>query len=274
LVDGNPPAVVARKLGIFKSLERYYRVKALEYGLIKRINNKRPFLYCPGVNYEHLGFYADLGGSGRRILTPSCRLHPPQGNAFTFPLIKEGEQHELRSSGGERYFLFDKDGGRNASLTFPTLTPGSSSGRVKINAHGASLVLSAVPELRIYAPSVLECLLALGNGPYGLLLDWVVDLFTSNGWRLGPPSLSSHYHFAFDLEMVSSICPELLKGVPFLGRGQEENDLILWCDRSHGCPEIETTDPDVALELLTILHARHASTHNSNANHQNIEVVA
>jgi len=168
-------------------------------------------------------------------------------------VIKEGEQHELRASGGERYLLFDKDGGRNASLMFQPLFPGSTNWKVKINARGGSLVLCAVPELKIPTTMILEGLLALGNGPYGVLLDWVVDILESNGWRLGPPSLPSHYHFAFDLGTVSSAYPELLVGVPVLGRGQEELDLVLWCDSSHGVPELETTESGIAMDLFTLL---------------------
>ncbi len=159
----------------------------------------------------------------------------------------------MRTAEGSSLPLFNKKGGRDASLPIPDAIIGRPGGLIKVSARGASLMLSAAPELRIPAPSVLEVLLALGNGPYGLLIDWVVDLFNNNGWRLGPPSLPSHYHFAFDLEGVCSICSELLEGVPVLGRGQEENDLVLWCDSSHGVPELETTDSGIALDLFALL---------------------
>jgi len=224
-------------------------------GVIKRKGRGRPLIYVPGPYYDLRKAIIRKGGSGRRIVIPSCRLHPPQGNSFFFSVIKEGEQHELRTAEGSSLPLFNKKGGRDASLLIPEAIIGYTGGLIKVSARGASLVLSAVPELRIPAPTVLEGLLALGNGPYGLVLDWVEDLFTSNGWRLGHPSLPSHYHFAFDLETVSSICPELLEGVPVLGRGQEENDLVLWCDSSHGTPEVETVGPGIALDLFAALHA-------------------
>jgi len=253
LIAGNPPSVVAKKLGISNRLEHHHRTKAEKLGVIKRKGRSRPLIYVPGPHYNHRKVIISRGGSGRRIVIPSCRLHPPQGNSFSFPVFKEGEQHSLRTNEGNSLPLFNKKGGRDASLPIPDAIIGRPGGLVKVSARGASLMLSAAPEMRIPAPSVLEGLLALGNGPYGFLLDWVVDLFTSNGWRLGPPSLPSHYHFAFDLEAVSSICSELLEGVPVLGRGQEESDLVLWCDSSHGCLELETSVIGTALDIFSLL---------------------
>lgn len=253
LIAGNPPSIVARKLGISKRLEYYHQAKAEKLGVIKRKGRGRPLFFVPGPHYDHRKAIIRKGGSGRRIVTPSCRLHPPQGNSFSFSVDKEGEQHALRTAEGTSLPFFNMKGGREATLPIPDAIVGYSGGLVKVSARGAPLVLSAVPELRIPAPSVLEDLQANENGPYGLLLEWVVDLLNSNGWRLGPPSLPSHYHYAFDLGVVSSLCPELLEGVLVLSRGQEENDLILWCDSSHGVPELETTDSGIALDLFSLL---------------------
>ncbi len=255
LIAGNPPSIVARKLGISKRLEYYHQAKAEKLGVIKRKGRGRPLFFVPGPLFDYRKAIIRKGGSGRRIVTPSCRLHPPQGNSFSFSVDKAGEQHVLRTAEGKSLPLFDKKGGHQATLSIPSATVGYSGGLIKVSARGASLVLSAVPELRIPALSVLKGLQGFENGPYGPLLDWVVDLLSSNGWRLGPSSLPSHYHYAFDLGAVSSLCSELLEGVPVLERGQEENDLILWCDSSHGTPEIETTDAGLALDIFAVLNA-------------------
>lgn len=253
LIAGNPPSVVAQKLRISKRLEYYHRTKAERLGVIKRKGRERPLIFVPGPHYDHRKAIIRKGGSGRRIVTPSCRLHPPQGNSFSFTVIKEGEQHLLRTVEGTSLPFFNKKGCRDASLPIPAAAVGYTGGHIKVSARGASLVLSAVPELRVPALSVLEGLQGNGNGPYGLLLDWVVDLLSRNGWRLGPLFLPSHYHYAFDLGAVGSLCPELLEGVPVLSGGQEENDLIIWCDSSHGVPELETTDSGIALDLFALL---------------------
>lgn len=254
LLEGNPPCIVARKLDISKRVEHYHRTKAEALGVIKRKSSGRPLIYVPGPFYELRTAIIGKGGSGRRIVTSFCRLHPPGGNALSLPVIKEGEQHELRTAEGDRLPLFPKRGGREASLQVPAHVLGYSGGTIKLSARGGSLLLSAVPELRVSSPSILEVLMEQGNGPYSPLLDWLADLFNRNGWRLGHPSLPDHYHLAFDLGPVRSSCPELLRGVTFLERGQEEADLIMWCDSSHGSPELETTDPGLALDLFTILH--------------------
>lgn len=253
LIEGNPPIIVAKKLGISKHLEHYHRCKAEEFGLIKRKDRGRPLFYAPGPLYEYRGTILGKGGSGRRISTSFCRLHPPHGNAFSFPVIKEGEQHELRTAEGDRLPLFSKRGGREASLPVPSRIPGCPKGTVKIYAHGGSLVISGVPNLCLPTPSTLEAVLGHENGPYAPLLEWLGDLLTSNGWRLGPPVLPSHYHLAFEIGPVLSSCPEILGGVSVLERGTEESSLIVWQDRSHGTPELETTDPGLALDLFTIL---------------------
>jgi hypothetical protein len=254
LINGNPPCTVAIRLGITKDLVHYHQDKAEEYGVIKRKSSGHPLFFAPGPFYTYRTAIIGKGGSGRRISTSFCRLHPPGGNAFSLPVIKEGEQHELRTAEGDRLPLFPKRGGREASLQVPAHVLGYSGGMIKLNARGGPLLISAVPELRVLNPSILGVLLERENGPYGPLLDWLANLFTLNGWRLGSPSLPDHYHLAFDLGPVRSSCPELLRGVPFLERGQEEADLILWCDSSHGTPEIETTDPGLALDLFTLLH--------------------
>jgi len=255
LIAGNPPSVVARKLGISKRLECYHRTKAEKLGVIKRKGRGRPLIFVQGPHYDHRKAIIRKGGSGRRIVTPSCRLHPPHGNSFSFSVIKEGEQHSLRTIEGTSLPLFGKKGCRDATLPIPAATVGYSGGLIKVSARGASLMLSAVPELRIPTPSVLEDFLGNGNGPYGLLLDWVMDLLNGNGWRLGPLSLPSHYHYAFDLKALSSLCPELLESIPVLERGQEESNLILWCDSSHGVPELETSDSGIASDLFALLRS-------------------
>lgn len=263
LIVGNPPAAVARKLQISSRLELYHRKKAEEIALIKRINKTKPFLYGPGPNFPFLDEVLGKGGSGPRIVTSHCRLHPPQGNAYAFA-VRPGDVDHFRTPEGRSSHAFQYEAQDLWKFISPVpahvlgYTGGCITLLFRWSSRGgcsSSLIISSLPELRLSHPRVLEAALGRTGGPYSPILDWIKNLLVFNGWTVGKLTSSpNHYHFAFELESVRTSCPELLQGVSFLERGQEEANLILWQDRSHGTPELETTEPGIALDIFSILH--------------------
>jgi len=262
LAMGVPSPVVCKRLGISRSLEQYHRHKAMERGIIKKVGKGRPFIYEKGPNHSLLSSRGQRGRRCGTFVQHYCRLHAANGGTFRFDVHKVGDV-EIIKVDGVLTPLFPKDPihqGREdryvAAIDLPFDLVGYHNSKATLDfrhSRERSILLVSPPEMHLG----LVDLQTTPFLPFHGVVDYVERLLCRYaGWRLGQPEWDGRVHYAFLLDAVDHVDPDLQVGLPLLQRGTEEERLVLYCDNSHGHPEIETTDRRIAVDIMAILEAR------------------
>ena len=254
---GTPSPIICKQLCISRSLEKYHRDKALEKGIIKKASKQRPFIYEKGPNFLLLSNKNARGRRSREFVQPYCRVHAPKGDHLIIKAIKIGDINRIKTDDGIFPLFTDapvKQGEEDryrTNFAIPFEIIGYQGAQAVMDfryRNNSGLLLISPPELHSYA-------LDLGVlQPFQGILDYLAKLLSKHaGWVLSEPYWDGKLHFAFLEEAVQQLSPDLLNGITKLKRGQEEEDLLIYKDNSHGCPELETTVLRVAVDILAML---------------------
>lgn len=91
------------------------------------------------------------------------------------------------------------------------------------------------------------------DDPFRYSVEYILSILKENDWRFSDWENNQPLHYAFDERTVKICYPALWQNVPSLSDVSSKDDTILYRDRSHGKPELETTDRGLAIEIATLL---------------------
>jgi len=261
LLDGKYPTQVARELGITPAQEEYYRAKAENKFIIRRIDDQYPLKYVKGPRYQKGLYKKRKNRRSSKFVNPEARVHAGSGDFFRVKAV-EGDLHWIKTSSGP-VSLFSKElvgkpGKKhfNCELDLPANLLGYEGGKVRLSFYPSKDQRPGV--LTISPPEFHLTLDALISTDACILFDRVKDhilslLSESGGWRFFGYTQLQEVHYAFPKDAFKYIIPELTRCVPSLGRGDNEVDLIIFTDQSVPGGEFETTDRGVAIDLLAMV---------------------
>lgn len=253
---------VAKLLDISPSQVHRYKNEALRLGILVDYCGLNPRLYEKGPRYN---LKNERGWWSLRFEPIECRVHKGQGSSYTAYVggYSNFEEISYRLEDGtvENRPLFVGCSHRSKGYTIHKC-------RFPLPKHVVGYVSSAYLEARKFTNG--NVMLNIGPPPiqmsfseleemYGEDPFWYVLLYIEDELRLHGHwwfnSIEDHgsTHYAFDASRAQLLCPDLLQGVHRLRRGDNEENFIIYLDKSTPSGELETTSQRIARDILGIL---------------------
>lgn len=275
--DGDYPRVT-------KQLIQYYKQIALDKGIIVEDGlDEEGFrfkYYRKGPNFYLLKF-KDWTKFGTEPLL--CRIHASRGNSVQ-AMVKVSTEESIDiigEDGKSRKYRIFEEGKRSYGVyksTYQLLIPFSVIGYHKAYAtlHRKYIFSTNYDVVYISPPEIRYSLDQLIGGdaeitsyvsssdrfvdddvgefnPFRGSIEYALSTLESSGWVFHDLEVDHSYHYAFDMNMVKKYYPALAEGVPVYNGYKQEDNLIIYQDKSHGHRELETTDRWLAIEIMTLL---------------------
>lgn len=251
----------AKILDVSPSQVHRYKEIALRMGIIVPYCGQNPRLYEKGPRY----YLRREKGWWSKVFEPiECRVHPGFGNAHIFRTTKEcmgsleipinpGDGtliYQKFLSGPLRFKGYNLHKGR---FSFPKKIlgyEGSSYVEARVMDNGNVTLSVSLPELRMTHMGLDED----GDDPYWLVIAYFENVLMRNcHWSFHDSDYHGLYHYAIPLDTIFLYCHELAEGVQRLRKGDNEEDLGIYIDRSIPNGELETVHLQVVKDILGIL---------------------
>lgn len=252
---------VAKLLAVSPSQVYRYKEIALRMGILVPYYGQNPRLYEKGPRFF---LRREKGWWSKEFEPIECRVHPGFGNSYIFRTTRAGMGFlEIPVNQGDgtllyRHFLsgplehigYTLHKGRFLFSSNILGYEGSSYVEARVMKNGNVTLSFSLPELRMTFQGLEEN----GDDPYWLVTAYIEDFLVRNcHWRFHDAGCTGPYHYAVPIDTIFLYCPELAEGVPRLRKGDNEEDLGIYIDRSIPNGELETVFPQVAKDMLGIL---------------------
>ncbi len=254
----------ARLLAISPSQVHRYKEIALRIGILVPYYGQNPRLYEKGPRYF---LRREKGWWSKEFEPVECRIHPGYGNAYILHTTEDSMGFfEIPINQGDGTLLYQhflsgplKHNGyvlHKGRFPFPKKIlgyDGSSYVEARVMNNGDVTLSFSLPELRFTVHGLEED----GDDPYWLVTSYIEYFLRRHcHWNFPNPGSSGFtgpLHYAIPLETIILYCCEVSEGVPRLRKGDNEEDLGIYIDRSVPNGELETVYPQVAKDILAIL---------------------
>ena len=263
LVDYCSAERTAKLLDVSPSQVHRYKSIALRLGIIVPFCGKNPRLYDKGPRYA---LRREQGWWSSEFEPVECRVHKGHGSSYICYVDAKdvGYFDELPFNQGDGTVLFlPLFKGRThhpgytlhkARMPIPASILGYD-GSVYLEARrrkdGSVVLYISPPEVRLTFQALEE---DADGDPFLLVIAYIENIFQHHGhWNITEFKDIGPTHYAVDLEKVNLYCPELATNVPRLKKGDNEEDLVLFIDKSIPKGELETVSPRIARDILCIL---------------------
>lgn len=261
----------------------YWKDKGVKLGILiesgRDGNNRKAKIYRKGPNYDLLN---SKGWQYQDFLPFVCRVHSP-GNAVHVKIkaaITDPDDHiTLTSWGVRRRFKLARHGSypRYLDTKFRIAIPFEVIGYrgaeaiiyFRLNPTTNDYLSISPPEVRLTLdklsgrdrwldnrPEYLdpeEYYEGHDDDPYRNIVEYILAVFSANGWEFDGWRNVQEFHYAFSYQEVKSLNRSLLQAPHYSGKFPEEKGLTIWIDHSHGKWELETSDKWIAIEMMTVL---------------------
>jgi hypothetical protein len=251
---------VAKILDVSPSQVHRYKEAALRLGILVPYCGQNPRLYAPGPRYN---LRKEPGWWSKKFEPVECRIHKGQGSSYVYAVERYTHFEELPFGMGDgtiEYRPLFK--GRThhpgytlhkARLSIPSGElgyDGSAYLEARRRNDGSVTLYVSPPEVR----RTLQEMEDDGDDPFLFVTSYIENtLERRGGWVFGDCKVAQSTHYAIALDRVNELHYELTEGVPRLKRGDSEEDLVLFIDKSIPSGELETTSPHIARDILAIL---------------------